>query len=219
MIKAIQTRYKGFHFRSRLEARWAVFFDTLGIEWVYEEEGFEKENVEGFFDDASGEWQSVCTGRERYLPDFRIGEKGSGLYVEVKGEKSQLISKSNELNELHDFDGILPRFQDSLGKCRGLLLLGDIPEPKQNIVVHPLMQHRKGVYRSYAAFHPACKWHVLEVIEDGFLSRMLGIEPEYEAKWDNTHIQIDLGKYYRNIYDAYRAARSARFEHGESGAT
>lgn len=25
MIKAIQTRYKGYHFRSRLEARWARF--------------------------------------------------------------------------------------------------------------------------------------------------------------------------------------------------
>ena len=28
-IKPIQTRYKGFNFRSRLEARWAVFFDAI----------------------------------------------------------------------------------------------------------------------------------------------------------------------------------------------
>lgn len=40
-IKAIQTRYKGYNFRSRLEARWAVFFDALGIKWEYEPEGFE----------------------------------------------------------------------------------------------------------------------------------------------------------------------------------
>ena len=32
-FKAIETKYKGFRFRSRLEARWAVFFDALGIEW------------------------------------------------------------------------------------------------------------------------------------------------------------------------------------------
>jgi hypothetical protein len=32
-IVAIPTRYKGYHFRSRLEARWAVFFDALGIKW------------------------------------------------------------------------------------------------------------------------------------------------------------------------------------------
>ena len=50
-IKAIETRYKGYRFRSRLEARWAVFFDALGIKWEYEPEGF----------DFDG---------ERYLPDF-----------------------------------------------------------------------------------------------------------------------------------------------------
>ncbi len=40
-ITAIETHYKGFRFRSRLEARWAVFFDTVGIEWQYEPQGFE----------------------------------------------------------------------------------------------------------------------------------------------------------------------------------
>lgn len=52
-VKAIQTRYAGCHFRSRLEARWALFFDHLGIRWEYEPEGFE-------------------TSAGRYLPDFRI---------------------------------------------------------------------------------------------------------------------------------------------------
>ena len=41
MIKAIETEYSGHKFRSRLEARWAVFFDSLGIKWEYEPEGFE----------------------------------------------------------------------------------------------------------------------------------------------------------------------------------
>ncbi|SRR6266581_1890630 len=50
-IKAIETVYNGYRFRSRLEARWAVFFDTLGIEYRYEPEGF----------DLDGIW---------YLPDF-----------------------------------------------------------------------------------------------------------------------------------------------------
>lgn len=30
-IKPIETHYNGYRFRSRLEARWAVFFDALGI--------------------------------------------------------------------------------------------------------------------------------------------------------------------------------------------
>ena len=32
-MKAIETEYNGYRFRSRLEARWAVFFDALGIEY------------------------------------------------------------------------------------------------------------------------------------------------------------------------------------------
>lgn len=38
-IKPIQTAYKGYLFRSRTEARWAVFFDHLGWQWEYEQEG------------------------------------------------------------------------------------------------------------------------------------------------------------------------------------
>lgn len=39
MIKASQPSYSGYKFRSRLEARWAVFFTALGLQWVYEPEG------------------------------------------------------------------------------------------------------------------------------------------------------------------------------------
>ncbi len=35
-IKAIPTEYKGIQMRSRLEARWAMFFDKLGWGWSYE---------------------------------------------------------------------------------------------------------------------------------------------------------------------------------------
>lgn len=40
-MKAIKTRYRGYAFRSRLEARWAVFFSQLGLPWEYEKEGYE----------------------------------------------------------------------------------------------------------------------------------------------------------------------------------
>ncbi len=54
MHRAIETRYSGYRFRSRLEARWAVFFDSLNLKWEYEPEGFE-----------------LGEGK-RYLPDFFI---------------------------------------------------------------------------------------------------------------------------------------------------
>jgi hypothetical protein len=72
VIAAIQTQYNGLLFRSRLEARWAVFFDTCGIKYCYESEGF-----------------SLPSGN--YLPDFYIPNQPSfrhndnGLFVEVKG--------------------------------------------------------------------------------------------------------------------------------------
>ncbi len=44
MTTIIETYYKGKWFRSRLEAKWAVFMDELGIVWQYEPEGFKNEN-------------------------------------------------------------------------------------------------------------------------------------------------------------------------------
>lgn len=67
-IAARPTYYRGCRFRSRLEARWAVFFDHLDIGWLYEPEGF-------------------IVGRRHYLPDFLLE---SGTWVEVKGHEEAL---------------------------------------------------------------------------------------------------------------------------------
>lgn len=66
VIKAIETQYRGYNFRSRLEARWAVFFDALHIKWEYEVEGFDL----GEFG-----W---------YLPDFWLPDLE--FFVEIKPE-------------------------------------------------------------------------------------------------------------------------------------
>ena len=69
MIKPIETHYKGYRFRSRLEARWAVFFDTLGEKWEYEYEGYSDKN--GF----------------AYLPDFVFDNPGGTSYfIEIKAK-------------------------------------------------------------------------------------------------------------------------------------
>ena len=59
-VNAIETNYKGVLFRSRLEARWAAFFDVVGWEWGYEPVDF------------SG-----------WIPDFAIYGHDT-VYVEVK---------------------------------------------------------------------------------------------------------------------------------------
>lgn len=61
----IETAYEGRLFRSRLEARWAVFLDALEVEWEYEREGYAL---------PSG-W---------YLPDFWLPRHRA--WLEIKGD-------------------------------------------------------------------------------------------------------------------------------------
>jgi hypothetical protein len=61
-IKPIETNYNGYRFRSRLEARWAVFFDALEIRYTYEPQGF---NLNGIL----------------YLPDFYLPTLNTWLEV------------------------------------------------------------------------------------------------------------------------------------------
>ena len=61
-----ETKYKGYRFRSRLEARWAIFFDKLSIDWEYEFEGY-----------------TLAAG-DGYLPDFYLPTFNGGLFCEVK---------------------------------------------------------------------------------------------------------------------------------------
>ena len=81
-LKAIDTEYRGRLFRSRTEARWAVFFDEVGLEWEYEPEGFEL---------PSG---------ARYLPDFKLMRKHGGhCWVEVKPRHTKAEPKFAEFQE------------------------------------------------------------------------------------------------------------------------
>jgi hypothetical protein len=67
--KAIKTKYKSITFRSRLEARWAIFFDTLGIRYKYEEKSYAV---------LGGIW---------YLPDFTLINVPVACIIEVKPNK------------------------------------------------------------------------------------------------------------------------------------
>lgn len=63
-MKPIPTYWAGRYFRSRLETRWAVFFDTLRIAYEYEKESYDLGN--GL----------------HYLPDFWLAELK--FWVEIK---------------------------------------------------------------------------------------------------------------------------------------
>lgn len=83
-VKPIETLYKGCRFRSRLEARWAVFFDATGLAWHYEPEGYVLGELGWYFPDF-------------WLPDL-------GIWYEVKGDvpTQHEIDKAHALGEATD---------------------------------------------------------------------------------------------------------------------
>jgi hypothetical protein len=68
-VKAKPTTYAQVEFRSRLEARWATFFDLLNLEWEYEPE---RTRVEGVY----------------YQPDFLVCNLP--FIVPTKGKKRRV---------------------------------------------------------------------------------------------------------------------------------
>ena len=92
-ITPIETVYKGYRFRSRLEARWAIYLDHAGWVWEYEPQGY------------------TLSNGKKYLPDFLVSgsEKSfnrGNFWLEVKAqqltddeyEKCKLLSEGTQLN-------------------------------------------------------------------------------------------------------------------------
>lgn len=219
MIKAIETHYKGYKFRSRLEARWAVFFDSLGLDWEYEPEGFDLDGV-------------------YYLPDFLISLNGIDCFVEIK----PVYPNKEELNKgkalayatrkpfyflttipnpeifyycdchILDYWAFIPA--NRLDKYAGIDAANGMFDFIKDIDLPPFIEslgydtRGKNVFecdadyyfKKYSKEHPSrCKL--------GFLEKRLQTEKPYFCK--------DTEAFSK----AATAARSARFEHGHSGAT
>ena len=85
-VSAIATNYRGYRFRSRLEARRAVL-DALGkwADWRYEDEGFQLSNG------------------MKYLPDFYLPSIGNGIYMEVKPTLPTLQRTDEDFNKIAQF--------------------------------------------------------------------------------------------------------------------
>ena len=74
-IGNLETWYNGFHFRSRAEARWAVFFDAAKIKYIHEPEAFTFNGM-------------------NYLPDFYLPDED--IYVEVKPPREGFEKEINK---------------------------------------------------------------------------------------------------------------------------
>lgn len=192
LVNAIETSYDGHLFRSRLEAKWAVFFNRLGIEYRYEPQSY-----------RVGPAQSS----RGYLPDFWL--PGSGVWAEVKG----LLNR-------HDAETlILSSGQGSGLPGNGILLLGDLPrsEPGWMIWQSLITREMEPRVRGFV-FVPGGIGRVGDQALGAFAldpdegSNCWRFEAEVDDEWGNRPGAIGT-----EVAEAYRAARSARFEHGQSG--
>lgn len=219
-LKPIETVYQGYRFRSRLEARWAVLFGSLGMKWEYEPEGF----------DLNGVW---------YLPDFRLPDLS--LWVEVKPDASLSAHDQQKTRRFRDALSLdyIERFRtstapDSVESWR-LITVSGAPFRDQN---------REQTYRTGDGFHQTfidclvCRhiqisrepWYGPDEVQyfcgccDWGNCRG-GTDAESERRWHRWFHKGDISAPLTagdpaltpRLCRAYAAARSARFEHGDRG--
>ena len=204
-IKAIETKYAGCHFRSRLEARWAVFFDALGLRWQYEPEGYECE------------WRLQLSDETfPYLPDFYLPTMNT--FVEVKGQMDD-----NELDRFCNAVASLTESNSSkTGVANGFWFCGPFDKPdkiriaqESHIWTPTVLKFYKGHIHAGPLFDD---FHYRVIAGDygsGCYEPHGGIDHARQHLFESyAHIDSVPGKYF----DARIKAMSARFEHGQSGA-
>lgn len=215
-IKPKETIYNGYRFRSRLEARWAVFFGNLGVKYEYEPEGFELPGLGG------------------YLPDFRVmchGTRGDcsdnawPLYIEVKGQMDAASAeKIKSFSFYHAYDDAPwpePDDPDYDAKVlvikRGaelrhfpLLIVSDIPN-----VEYPNDVTEEGFLGSYRSMGFDLYPFNYETIDGDHFAAYPAADKHgrFYLMGDDTHY-INPEDQPR-VMRAYQKARQARFEHGE----
>lgn len=86
IIKPKRTTYNGICFRSRLEARWAIFFDAVGVEYQYEPE----------YDEVQ-----AGLGYAYYKPDFLMPSLNCYIEIKPKEPKDIEVNKAAGWADIH----------------------------------------------------------------------------------------------------------------------
>ena len=211
-IKAIETYYNGYRFRSRLEARWAVFFDTLGIEYQYEPEGYELNDGTRYLPDF-------------YLPDFQcFAEVKPYILERLQEYVKQGIEFVKSVNEpiLYCFDfnvqevmlacyteteekGVFPSWFAStfIPGTNGCKLLSS-KVSNDDTEFEPVYRNSdKQPFKKVLNFVDLIKTDPI-IAKDIIVSSIVGVSIKGFPRW-------------KDIKDAVNNAKSARFEYGEKG--
>jgi hypothetical protein len=184
-IKSIETHYNGYRFRSRLEARWAVFFETVGIKYEYEKEGYDLGKA-GF-----------------YLPDFWFPELN--MWAEVKGQEFT----EDEENKAKALSEVETLFHGNPGKSYGVIKLIGLPDYCYingyfNTINGPRNENFLFIYSSNPDYP----------VKPSLYSELLA-NVIFPIRLSKREIDNQIRE-SKKLYDkGIKAAKSARFEHGE----
>lgn len=197
-MKPIETHYNGYRFRSRLEARWAVFFDAIGVEWEYEKEGYD-------LGDAG--W---------YLPDFwlpRCNSIGDSTWVEVKSEPftQYELQKCYALSTETDKPCLLLSGMPTTNTYTHIFPIADYVVQNDgvgNLVKHGAHCVYGHIYYIYETFLRTWSMTWQSMFQDEKITEGGFLVPSGYA--------IEDWSCERPLRNAIYAARSARFEHGET---
>lgn len=213
-IKAIETRYHGYRFRSRLEAKWAVYFDLLYIKYEYEPQGY------------------VLPDGECYLPDFYLPDYEA--YVEIKPESIDSESSKKAKDKLATLCNEIGKF--------GLICFGDPVQNNIKLWGKLCLDSSHQLFGSFPNYEPI-GWNTVEfvidaefLIDDDFLTittktyrgAIIVVGARYfkggfsimtpDGKQINKVVPFNTLYGFGRFPRAEQAqAREARFEHGECG--
>lgn len=191
-IKPIETIYKGYRFRSRLEARWAVFFDACGIPYQYEPDGF-------------------YLKARQYLPDFYL--PWWKCYVEIKPNEPEKINEGRQCCEdlFNGKDGIIT-----------MLCIGDPMDDNIRVFCNEATDSSGGGPNEWKVrFLEGGVWedhgftkHWIGIITDPTRSD----RTFFTRDWAPAEVTNGAGMigFRSDFEDAKTKARQARFEHGET---
>jgi hypothetical protein len=192
-ITALETRYAGYRFRSRIEARWAVFFTRLA--WT----GSTSRRASW---SAVASWPICPTSTYPRRPCT---------------SRSNPHSPTRSTPRASPLGAVRRRGRHHLADGPGRIFCGQIPDPEKVTESGPPWSGRwydDGIYITGDCNYSWCACPSGEHFDIQFEGRggriLCGCK---RALDDRYHTGND-----RRIINAYGAARSARFEHGEAGA-
>ena len=198
-IRPIETSYKGYRFRSRLEARYAVFMDAMKVKWQYEPEGFEL---------PSG----------KYLPDFFLPEVNGGTWLEIKpygmGYFGFLSCQGSP--RLSD-----PRFDDfsDFAVSNGQDFFVAYGIPSQDYFNECAGYELEGMLEGQGSLCDPYQWCVCgcgKTVGIQFDGRGDRVDCKHSNCFSSNHGDKGYSHDDELIVQAAEVARQARFEHGET---